>query len=63
MKKLQEIASQKEINYLLEHELINQEYLQMEGEVLIEKGVSKITYSDGLIVEIYDSVEPIAYWS
>lgn len=63
MKTLPEIATPKEIAFLLNQNLITEDYLTMfPYDVREGDRETQLEYCDGLIVSIRDAVEPAAWW-
>jgi len=61
---LTDVASEGTIKYLIENDLITEEHAtKIPAEIReISDGETEVEFSDGLLVTIYDSVEPIAEW-
>lgn len=64
MKTLQDIATTGDIAHLLKNELILEKHITEEPAKVRELSdkETEVEFSDGLVVTIYDAVEPIAGW-
>ena len=63
MKTLQDVATEEEIDYLISNQLITEEHKTIPAEIREISGkATEIEFKDGLLVTIYDAVEPTAEW-
>ena len=63
MKTLQDVATEEEIDYLISNQLITEEHKTIPAEIREISGKeTEIEFKDGLLVTIYDAVEPTAKW-
>ena len=63
MKTLQDVATEEEIDYLISNQLIAEEHKTIPAEIREISGKeTEIEFKDGLLVTIYDAVEPTAKW-
>jgi hypothetical protein len=64
MKTLQDIATNGEIAHLINNDLILEKHITEEPSEVRELSdkETEVEFSDGLVVTIYDTVEPIAGW-
>lgn len=64
MKTLKEIATESEIAHLLESNLITEEHVTLAPADVreISDKETEVEFPDGLVVTIYDAVEPTAQW-
>jgi hypothetical protein len=64
MKNLKEIASAEEISHLIANDLILEKHItEAPAEVReLSAKETEVEFADGLVVTIYDAVEPTAEW-
>jgi hypothetical protein len=64
MKTLQDIATNGEIAHLIKNDLILEKHITEEPAEVRELSdkETEVEFSDGLVVTIFDAVEPIAEW-